>query len=324
MAKTYHEMPGKLRWRLDMGLEGLFGHKSAALERINKLLDIYHDSARDVARRALSIFHIHLATRFLVKHFDQPDKLGGALNARQRDAVTGLNAYTHTELTVHLGLWEGVPDQRLDDDAGQEFGRQVCPQGAAEDLHRLGSNTLLYYITDLARAPFKLSFRGGLAWKWARGEDGGRVGQGPTELYDTDIFGDNIESEGEGSVYVLDTRGRLYTTGKEEGDRQLKHSSLMGGQAVLMAGTMRVKDGQIVWVSGKSGHYKPTVAQMVTLLERLSHYAVDLHRVTVYRENYTKERPGSPSKWFEPCKAMDLLRRRAWPTGEAPQAMFVG
>jgi hypothetical protein len=138
-------------------------------------------------------------------------------------------------------------------------------------------------------------------------------------LYDTDRAADAIEHGG--SLFAVDGRGRLYASGQGE---NLKHSSFLGGQPVLMAGTIRVERGRIVWVSGKSGHSKPTVAQMVTLLERLAAYQVDLHRVTVYRENYTKQRPGGPSKWFEPCEAMDLLRKRAWPTGVEPQARHVG
>jgi hypothetical protein len=325
MPKTYNAMPTKHDWKLDLGLEGtLFGHKKSpfpALERVGKLIDDYHD--RPVSGAVLDqhgiwyTFHIHLAARFIVRHHNQADKLGGTLTAGQLDAVTGLEAFTLGKLRSELHL---APATTFEQMSASWFGRDVGEVTALMDTRLLAVNGLDWLTTEAQRAPLKLSFRSGVARRWTRPGSGPKAGNTPPYVYDTDEWGDNCENGG--GLFVLDARGRLYTSGQSSAGA-LHHSSFLGGAAALMAGTMRVEHGRVVWVSGKSGHYKPTVAQMVTLLERLAAFQVDLHRVMVYRENNRRAQTGTPHVRFEGCKAMDLLRRRAWPTGEEPQALYV-
>jgi hypothetical protein len=175
-----------------------------------------------------------------------------------------------------------------------------------------------WYQSDAARQVYKLAFRSGLAYSYDYDAQVG--GKGNLNVYDTANFGDAIEYGG--SLFVMDARGRIYVNG-QPANMNLKHSSFMAGQAVQCAGGMRYDRGQLTWVSGKSGHYQPTVLQMVTLLERLRNYQVDLSRVIVYRENLTKNFPNSPCKDFEPCPALTLMTQRAWPTGVEPQSMRV-
>lgn len=329
MPKIYVDVPTKHQWKLDLGLKGtFFGHKKSpfpAMERLGRLIDEF-DSVRNGLGARL-VYHRYLLRslmyrqgKFVVKNNNRhgagyaQSKLGGQLNDQQIEAVQGLNNYLEGGLCEFLECQPNQLDQRLT----EEFGKKVSEGGQHEDANAVAHNVMQWYQDDAARRLFKLSFRGGKAHKW---NYEGHVGKGDLVIYDTQSAGDAIENGG--SLYVMDQRGRIYVSGRE-GEQALKHSSFMAGAPTQCAGTMRVEHGQVKWVSGRSGHYRPTVTQMVNLLERLRAYQVSLNSVIVYRENYKKESTGTPFRFFEGCKATELLTQRSWPTGEEPQAMRVG
>ena len=330
--KNYTQLPNKHQWKLDLKLKGtIYGHKKSpfpALERIGRLLDEF-DQTTDLPStsglvpslgvKLVILFEIYRHVAWLAKVSEKNNftkqKLGGVLSDDQLGAVQGLRDFTRNQIKLSLGSTDGT----LDQDMVAFFGKSVNDSGRDEDAGALRNNLMHYYRTDAMRAPFKLSFRNGLAHKWSL-DEGGR--KGSLSIYDTAAAGDDIEFGG--SLYVMDQRGRLYVSGKEDPGMMLKHSSFMAGLDVLAAGTIRVDDGQIVWISGRSGHYKPTVLQIVHVLERLRSYQINLSGVTVFRENYTRQVTGLPSKYFEPCDAEELMIKRAWPTGEGPQLMRIG
>ncbi len=175
------------------------------------------------------------------------------------------------------------------------------------------------------KSPFPaFSFRGGAAHRWSFVK--GKKNQ--LELYDTLAAGDANFSEFGACLYVIDANGAVYVCGKEEEARKLKHSSLLAGAGVPCAGTIKIKNGQVIWLTGRSGHYRPKVDQLVGVLERLRQYQVDLTDVLVFRENYTKafqNGTGYPGKHYESCKATTLMRLRAWPEDDKhPKDLRVG
>ena len=102
------------------------------------------------------------------------------------------------------------------------------------------------------------------------------------QRYDSVQSGDACE-RGAANLYVIDGAGHIYAGGKTT--KHFKHSSFLAGGATLAAGTMKVVQGRIKFVTRRSGHYLPEVQQMLNLLERLRACGVDLTEVTVYREN---------------------------------------
>ena len=180
---------------------------------------------------------------------------------------------------------------------------------------------LVEFLTPQEQKELKLSFRNGLAHKWTFDA---QKKKGSIQKYDTKSFGDAHRSEYGASLYVMDRNGAIYVYGQDT-EKVLKHSSLLAGAGALCAGTMRIEDGKVKWLTGRSGHYQPTVDNIVSVLERLRQYQVDLKNVIVFRENYTKpftNAPDQPAKNYEPCQALELLEKRAWP-GEASNSMRV-
>ena len=196
------------------------------------------------------------------------DKIGGELSERQNNYLLELREYTGNCVKATIG----ANDADYEDKITQAFGKDVCGTGQHEDQDLLAQDALLYYRDALAQKMRKLSFRKGLAYRWRFTDEGHKVpaSEGGRTLYDTKEFKDAHHSEYFGSIYVMNAKGNIYVQGWEEERKQLKHSSLLAGSVVLCAGTIRINGGKVLWLTGKSGHYKPSVVNVVCLLEKLS------------------------------------------------------
>jgi hypothetical protein len=59
----------------------------------------------------------------------------------------------------------------------------------------------------------------------------------------------------------------------------LQHSSFVAGGSVFYAGELVVREGRVVAVTDKSGHYAPALRQTETALQWLRQGGVELDRV---------------------------------------------
>lgn len=65
-----------------------------------------------------------------------------------------------------------------------------------------------------------------------------------------------VQVRDEIAIWVLSTEQKLYTHAAKL--YRFHHSSFVNGDVIICAGEWSVKGGQIEWISGASGHYKPT------------------------------------------------------------------
>lgn len=89
-------------------------------------------------------------------------------------------------------------------------------------------------------------------------------------------------------MFVMDARGDFYAADsvlKQDGF-WTHHSSLGRGEAILGAGLMKVENGRLTHLSQQSGHYRPTPAQMVNVLQKLDQLGVDLYQVILMAYTY--------------------------------------
>jgi hypothetical protein len=77
-------------------------------------------------------------------------------------------------------------------------------------------------------------------------------------------------------IFVVDQQGRLIASPPHEG--VIHHSSLGAGKPVLVAGTIKVVDGQIKQLSNQSGHYRPSTESFEHFVVSLEHEGVLLDR----------------------------------------------
>jgi hypothetical protein len=336
------KLPTKQEFKQGLGLSwGVFGNQKSpfpALTRIGRLIE-EHDSLphhANIVARMFFHFMIERASKFVLHHQFHKEKIGGELSVGQVNYLRALHEYVLRYVKDGIGATDANYEQMIP----QVFGKEVCDAGQQEDARLRNGDAMYWYSTALEQKMCKLSFRMGKAYRWSFSQDGQGTKEG-LNLYDTVGFHDAHMSEYNASLYVMNAKGHILVQGWENG-KDLKHSSLMGGAGVLCAGTIRINQGQVIWLTGKSGHYLPTVRNIASLLERLSQYQVDLRNVKVFRENYTPGRiPVDISQWrtmmglgplhvpgpktFEPCDATILLRARAWPgPRQHAQSMHVG
>src|SRR5690606_5578484 len=74
-------------------------------------------------------------------------------------------------------------------------------------------------------------------------------------LFDTSVGGTEWSGEGR-AIYVMDEQGNIFASTKHQLGA-FHHSSFLGGKQVAAAGELEVRDGLLVGLSDRSGHYAP-------------------------------------------------------------------
>lgn len=88
------------------------------------------------------------------------------------------------------------------------------------------------------------------------------------------------EDSGPGfGTFAIDEEGRFFTGSHRPGSEY--HSSLVSGNPVRAAGEIRVENGQLLEITNKTGHYKTSRDQLITILKDLQSQGYDLSKTTV-------------------------------------------
>lgn len=80
-------------------------------------------------------------------------------------------------------------------------------------------------------------------------------------------------------IFVFGTNGEIYIGSHVKGERH--HSSFLAGGNIDAAGEIVIKDGRLVMIKDKSGHYQPGKRHILKALEALKERGVDLRGVDV-------------------------------------------
>lgn len=89
-----------------------------------------------------------------------------------------------------------------------------------------------------------------------------------------------------------------------------QHTSFLAGEPVAAAGELLVDQGRLMWLSNKSGHYRPQLMNTLQLLVQLEREGVRSHLERNIYDN-THETTRTPSEVFRRYEAMDWLRPEA-------------
>lgn len=88
------------------------------------------------------------------------------------------------------------------------------------------------------------------------------------------------EDSGPGfGTFAIDEAGQLFTGSHRPGNEY--HSSLVRGDPVRAAGEIRVENGQLLEITNKTGHYKTSREQLISVLKDLQRQGYDLSKTTV-------------------------------------------
>jgi hypothetical protein len=172
-------------------------------------------------------------------------------------------------------------------------GASVKPDGSIDWPK---SYRTVQYDTELAkRDVHRLNIRGGLLYK----ADG--------TPFDTGKLATNHTGPGFG-IYVMSAEGNIYAGGHAVGHRH--HSSFLAGGAVAGAGEMEVHNGRLLWISNKSGHYRPDFFMLFQVLEELRSAGVPMNfRITTLGADDKEDNYASPEAFLKGSFADDATYR---------------
>ena len=77
------------------------------------------------------------------------------------------------------------------------------------------------------------------------------------------------------AIYVMDEQGNVYAS-NYHGVGEFHHSSFMGGKPVSGAGELEVRNGEVIGITDRSGHYTPTQDMTRQTVERLRQQGIPI------------------------------------------------
>jgi len=123
-----------------------------------------------------------------------------------------------------------------------------------------------YQNDEKTRDKYLVEVKGGQLFRKKKSENANR------ELFDTFELVEQFKSKHQGmtsaAIWVLSPADKFYSHLVKIG--RFHHSSLLGGTVVKAAGEWGVKEGKIMWVNGKSGHYRPDTTLFIGAINSLN------------------------------------------------------
>jgi hypothetical protein len=117
-----------------------------------------------------------------------------------------------------------------------------------------------------------------------------------------------VDTSGKEFIFVVDSNRKMYLGEYSRGT--FNHSSFLSGGAVMGAGELSVKDGKIVGITDKSGHYEPDNDLIIKGLMALHLSKVDLSNVVLTINAHPLSQ--IPKKQYN---ALEFLRNGGPPKG---------
>ena len=139
---------------------------------------------------------------------------------------------------------------------------------AAESYRRLQQG--VRYLTVEKREKYNVTVRNSVLY-WDKWGSDTPLDTTKPEFYKRKHSGSQVCPEGrdDAAIFVLSKCKRLYTHASKV--FRFHHSSFTGGDDLVCAGDWEVADGVLKWISGASGHYRPTFENLANAVGILAH-----------------------------------------------------
>ncbi len=170
-----------------------------------------------------------------------------------------------------------IPVNKLPEWLELTFGRGMDVHGVETD-----SGGRAKYLTPEDLKRYRLHFRSGLAYQEQWWDNSG-------ELIRAESTHSLMAEKADEAAHREGLSGYAVSLGRDfylaphfvSGKESFFHSSYLGGQAVLCAGTMKIVNGEVLLITNSSGHYRPTDSHLALAVEALYSVGVPLDRLRV-------------------------------------------
>ena len=182
-------------------------------------------------------------------------------------------------ITETLVARTGVPVNKLPDWLMITFGRGMDQHGV--ELDALSEKAK--YLTSEELSKYRLHFNAGHAFQekwWDNSKD----------LVRADSLNSRIHDKADQAAHDEGLSGYAVSLGRDfylahhfvqTSGKNFYHSSYLGGQSVLCAGTMKIVNGEVLLITDSSGHYRPSEGHLAMAVEALGIVGVSLEKLKV-------------------------------------------
>lgn len=308
----YTATPTLDQWKKDSSVSLATRSDDALLTRIDTLIDEYHKAADAMVKATLRV-DLYFTLDYWLKAY----KTTKGMNKGREPAVYGLYKYIVDRLCEFFACQVNILPRELE----LHFGKRLTFHGEKRDIQQ----EFATYLTRAQVAKYRITFKAGRAymyvWPGKGKELDGRektvLKEGRLKVVKADsstasnpgVFGKDASWGG----FAMSMGRELYMARHHCGEGKagpgengnFYHSSYLGGDAVMCAGTMRIVDGLITDVANDSGHYQPTSDSFVALLEALRMHGVAVDQIRVHAMI-----PGTWPVQYHRAKGADFLTAR--------------
>jgi hypothetical protein len=280
MAIEYTNIPSSERWKKDSSVALATRANDQILVRIDELIN-----AREIALDDGAKLYVDTDLFFTLDYWLKIYKNNSKMDKGREPAIMALYKCVVDTLCFAFGCTVNVLPRELE----YYFGRALGGHGAKLDL-------ALDCATYLKRADvhkYKLFFKNGLAYQFPWWKTNAREGKTKFVLANSSTASNPAVFDPSNTGYRNNWGGFAMSMGrdiymakhhctKDAGENgNFYHSSYLGGEPVMCAGTMLIENGVLKGVSTDSGHYRPTQQHVVNLLQALSMWGVNLSGLDV-------------------------------------------
>jgi len=282
MAKDYNQIPTPGEWKQDSSVDKDDRNKDLLLRGIDELIGAFA-IAPDAGAQNWIVCELFFRLDYWLR---QLDKGNPVLNKKREPVVYNLYKYVVDELCHYFGVTVNVLPRELE----YMFGRELTYHGAKLDLDW----DCAKYLSRAEVNKYRLCWHKGRAYQFPWWKPKAKPGDKlklaeSSHAFNRDVFGD---IDGWGGFAM--SMGRDIYMAKHHcyaNKGNFYHSSYLGGQPVMCAGTMLIEGGIVKGICTDSGHYQPTDDHMLNVINTLMMVGASIAQTEVYSHDGTFKGP---------------------------------
>lgn len=281
---VFKAFPTLDQWKRASSVALAVRDKDVILNRIDELVDASNRAADDGAR-----LYIRCDLFFTLDYWLKTYKHSTKMDKGREPAVMNLYKYVAYRLSDAFKCQINVLPRELE----FYFGRELSAHGSELDA----ALNCASYLKRADLRKYKIYFKEGLAYQFPWWKTTKSFSESKFELADSSHASNPAVFDPHSTGYRRHWGGFAMSMGRdiymakhhctrdfgENGN--FYHSSYLGGQHVMLAGTMLIERGVIKAVSTDSGHYQPDQRHVINLLQTLQMYGV--HTGSIDIQDYT-------------------------------------
>jgi hypothetical protein len=307
---TYQSFPTLAGWQRDSSVRLATRAKDQLLTRIDEIVDAVNQANDDGARIYLECDLFFTLDQWL-KVYQQTS----TMEKGRAPAVTNLYKFVAYALADAFNCSINVLPRELE----FYFGRELSAHGQKLDA----AFDCAAYLQRAELRKYKLYFKNGLAHQFPWWKKGKKFDASKFLLANSSYASNNAVFDPHNVGYRSGWGGFAMSMGREiymarhhctkarGANGNFYHSSYLGGQRVMLAGTMLITNGVVKAVSTDSGHYQPDQRHVVNFLQALQMYGVSISNIDIQDYNGTFVAKGNTFLANNGNWAAMVARRRA-------------